>query len=319
MTLDINRRAFIKSSATTVAALCASTALPSFGAEQATGNTSAESARLKPALRTPQNAGDSHIHIMDVRFPAAPGSVIGAGMGVTSYRKVQAQLGTQRVVIVQPKVYGTDNDCILDAVSQFGGEARGIAVIEPTINEQALTALNAGSIRGVRFSVWNAKDAVVSIDMLEPVARRIREYGWHIQLHMQGDQIVEHEALLKRLQVPIVFDHMGRLTPELGAKHPAFKIICDLIHADRAWVKLAGAYLNTRTGAPYDDATEIAKAFVQQAPERLVWGSDWPHTTEKEKKPNDSGLLDLLLKWAPNEQTRSKILVTNPSTLYGFI
>lgn len=318
MTLDMNRRIFIKSSAGAAVALCASAALPSFGNERTTENTYADSSKLKPALRVPQNSCDSHIHIMDARFPAAPGSIVGAGMDVASYRKVQAQLGTRRVVIVQPKVYGTNNDCILDAVSQFGGQARGIAVIHPTVSEQALSAQNAGGIRGVRFSVWSAKDAVVSIDMLEPVAQRIREYGWHVQLHMHGDQIVEHEALLKRLQVPIVFDHMGRLPPELGAKHPAFKIICDLIHADRAWVKLAGAYLNTRTGAPYDDATEIARAFVQQAPERLVWGSDWPHTTEKENKPNDLGLLELLLKWAPDEQTRSKILVSNPAALYGF-
>lgn len=318
MPLEMNRRVFIKSSTTAVAALCASTALPGFATEQGAENAPIESARLKPVLRVPANACDAHIHIMDARFPPAPGSIVGAGMDVAAYRKVQEQLGTRRVVIVQPKVYGTNNDCILDAVSQFAGQARGIAVIDPTISAQALTALNQGGIRGVRFSVWNAKDAVVSIDMLEPVAQRIRELGWHVQLHMHGDQIVEHEALLKRLQVPIVFDHMGRLPPELGPRHPAFKIICDLIHADKAWVKLAGAYLNTRNGPPYDDATEIAKAFVQQAPERLVWGSDWPHTTEKEKKPDDSGLLDLLLKWAPDERTRENILVTNPAALYGF-
>jgi len=111
---------------------------------------------------------------------------------------------------------------------------------------------------------------------------------------------------------------MGRLPPKQGPEHPAFGIIADLVGKGRAWVKLAGAYLNTEQGPPYADATRIAQAFVKQAPERLVWGSDWPYPTEQTKKPDDAGIFDLLLDWAPDARVRNRILVDNPAALYGF-
>jgi predicted TIM-barrel fold metal-dependent hydrolase len=124
--------------------------------------------------------------------------------------------------------------------------------------------------------------------------------------------------LLRRVPCPIVFDHMGRLPPELGVGHPAFAVITDLVDRDRAWVKLSGAYLNTRSGHPYEDATAIAQAYVKAAPDRLVWGSDWPHVTESHT-PDDAALFDLLTKWAPDDATRTRILVDNPARLYGFV
>jgi len=197
--------------------------------------------------------------------------------------------------------------------------ARGIAVVHPEASYEELRRLDTGGIRGLRFSVWNPVDTVTTIDMIEPLSKRVNDLGWHVQLHMSGDQIVENAALLERLVCPIVIDHMGRMSPQIGLRHPAFKVICRLMDTGRTWVKLAGAYLNTVSGPPaYADATAIARAFAEAAPERMIWGSDWPHVTEKHK-PDDALLFDLLTAWFPDEKARKRVLVDNPAKLYGFV
>jgi predicted TIM-barrel fold metal-dependent hydrolase len=155
--------------------------------------------------------------------------------------------------------------------------------------------------------------------MIDPLAKRMNDLDWHVQLHFRGDQIVEKEDLLKRIAAPIVFDHMGRIPQPAGVKHPAFQIICRLIDKGRTWVKLSGVYQDSKVGPPtYADTTELARAYLEFAPERMVWGSDWPHPTEREHKPNDAMLFDLLTEWAPEEGLRKRVLVDNPATLYGF-
>jgi predicted TIM-barrel fold metal-dependent hydrolase len=180
--------------------------------------------------------------------------------------------------------------------------------------------MDQGGIRGLRFSLWNASNNVTTIDMVLPLAERINSLGWHVQLHMSGDQLLANTQLLDSIPCPIVIDHMGRMPVAAGADHPSFKIITGLIDRGRTWVKLSGAYLNTESGPPdYADATAIAKAFAVYAPERMVWGSDWPHVTEKpEHKPDDAQLFDLLAEWIPDESARKRVLVDNPATLYGF-
>ncbi|HTK00327.1 MAG TPA: amidohydrolase family protein [Bordetella sp.] len=269
----------------------------------------------------PADACDSHLHIFDPRFAEQPGN--GApfeGGTVGEYKAVAARMGTRRAVIVQAKRYGTDNSCMLDAVAQFHGQARGIAVVAPDVDDATLRHLDAGGTRGLRFSVWNPADTVMTVDMIEGLARRIADLGWHVQLHMSGDQIVAHAAMFSRLPCPIVFDHMARLPAGLGVRHPAWGIVRSLIDGGKCWVKLAGAYLNTLEGGPdYRDATAIAQAYVQAAPQRLVWGSDWPHVTERRHGPPDTvALLDLLARWVPDEAVRNRILVDNPRQLYGF-
>jgi D-galactarolactone isomerase len=140
-----------------------------------------------------------------------------------------------------------------------------------------------------------------------------------VQFNVEGEQVVEWADLLRRLPTPVVFDHLGHPPLPAGVDHPSHGIIRGLIDRGRTWVKLSGAYSNTRVGPPYADATRIAQAFVKAAPERLVWGSDWPHPSEPpDRKPNDAVLFDLLSEWAPDQATRHRILVENPATLYGF-
>jgi predicted TIM-barrel fold metal-dependent hydrolase len=259
------------------------------------------------------------MHIYDAaRFPPLrPAARMQAQASVVEYRLLQRRLGTRRTVVVTPAVYETDNAVTLDAIAQLG-DARGVAVVHPTVTGAELKRLADGGVRGIRFTQFDPATAVTTLDMIEPLARRVADLGWHVQIHMRADQIAAAADLWGRLPSTIVFDHMGRLPQPVGLAHPAFAIIRRLIDDGRTWVKLSGAYLDTKIGSPtYADATAVARAFAAAAPERMVWGSDWPHPTEKDK-PDDAVLLDLLADWVPDAATRHRVLVTNPQTLYDF-
>jgi predicted TIM-barrel fold metal-dependent hydrolase len=272
-------------------------------------------------LKAPSGAADCHIHIYDPRFVQYnPGRATPKNAAVDDYRLLQKRIGTTRVVVVTPRNYATDNRVTLDAVAQLGASARGVAVLHPTVTDAELKALNDGGIRGIRFSLGGA-DAVVTWDMVEPLSKRVADLGWHVQFNIDGNQIVAQADLLGRLPSQLVFDHMGHPTLPAGIEHASFAVVRRLIDRGRTWIKLSGAYINSEIGPPdYPEATKTAQAFVQAAPERMVWGSDWPHPGEQSKPtlPNDALLFDLLAAWAPQEPTRRRILVENPENLYGF-
>ncbi|WP_338662911.1 amidohydrolase family protein [Pararoseomonas sp. SCSIO 73927] len=266
-----------------------------------------------PRRAAPPGACDAHLHVLDSRFPgAAPTS----GMTLADYRLLQRRLGTTRAVLVQAKHHGTDPSALLDALARLGPDGRGIAVLPPDAPEAEFRRLDGAGVRGLRLSLWNPADAPLAMADIPALAARVAPLGWHLQLHLTAAQIAEAAGTLADLPCPLVFDHMARLPPEEGPDHPAFAAVARLLAAGRAWVKLSGAYLNTRTGPPYPDAARIARAFIAEAPERLVWGSDWPHVTEAQK-PDDAELLDLLSDWAGPRQA-DRILVDNPAALYGF-
>ena len=312
----IGRRTFLHGSAALVAtgAWRSEAAL----AQQAVPNSSGTD---QPKLKVPPNACDCHIHIFDgARFPPPqPGARIQPNSTVADYRLLQRRNGTTRTVIVTPTAYVTDNRATLDAVAQFAPQARGVAVIHPTITDAELKLLDDGGIRGIRFTQNDPATATTTIDMIEPLSRRVNALGWHVQIHMRGDQIAAAADLWQRLASPIVFDHMGRLQGA-GVDDPAFGVIRRLVDRGRTWVKISAAYIETKVGPPtYADATKAAQAFVKATPERMVWGSDWPHPSlDGGHKPDDAVLLDLLAEWAPDETTRHAILVENPQALYGF-
>ena len=265
------------------------------------------------------------MHIYDAeRFaPLRAGSRMQTHAAVPQYRMLQRRIGTNRTIVVTPAVYVTDNRVTLDAVSALGPNARGVAVVHPEVTVNELRQLADGGIRGIRFTQFDPATAVTTIDMIEPLAKRVNELGWHVQIHMRGDQIAAAADLWDRVAAPMVFDHFGRLPQPAGVDHAAFAIIRRLIEQGRAWVKMSGAYLDSKVGPPtYVDVTQVtqvAQAYVKLAPERLVWGSDWPHPTEgAAHKPDDAVLFDLLAQWAPDEAIRRRILADNPATLYGF-
>ena len=273
-----------------------------------------------PRLKAPALACDAHLRIYDPAFKMAwPKLRAQPNASAAEYKLLQRRLGTTRAIVVQPAVYGTDNRATLAAVGTLGLEnARAVGVLHPTVTDAELDELHAGGMRGLRFTQHDPATAVTSPDMIEPLARRIAERGWHTQLHLRGDQIVAMRDVIERLPGTLVIDHMGRLPQPEGTAHPAFDVVRKLLDSGRGWVKLSGPYLDTKVGPPrYLDATKVAREYVKAAPERCVWGSDWPHPTES-TKPDDAVLLDLLQEWARDEATRHRILVANPALLYGF-
>jgi D-galactarolactone isomerase len=273
----------------------------------------------QPKLKAPPTACDCHMHIYDHRFPVAPTATLRpADATVDDYRLLQKRIGTTRNVVVTPSTYGTDNACTLDAMAKLGASARGVAVVDTSVTDAELKRLNDLGVRGIRFNL--VQSGATTIDMLEPLSKRVDDLGWHVQIHMLGDAIVENADLLQRLPTPIVFDHMGRIPEPAGVDHPSFALVLKLLAQGRAWVKLSGAYMQTKTGSPaFADVSKVARAYVKAAPERLVWASDWPHPTEKpDAKPDDAILFDLMADWAPDEAVRNRILVENPVALYGF-
>jgi D-galactarolactone isomerase len=281
------------------------------------------SSGTEPAkVKAPANATDCHMHIYDPRFAeVGPNRAKPNNATVQDYRLLQKRTGTTRVVVATPRNYATDNRVTVDALAQLGANARGVAVVHPTITDAELKALDAGGIRGIRFSLTGGADAVVTWDMVEPLSKRVAVLGWHLQFNLDGSQITERAELLRRLPSQLVFDHMGHPTLPAGIEDRSFAVMRGLIDRGRTWIKLSGAYSNSKIGPPsYPEATAIAQAFVKAAPERMVWGSDWPHPGEQSKPvlPDDALLFDLLAVWAADEATRRRILVENPENLYGF-
>jgi predicted TIM-barrel fold metal-dependent hydrolase len=258
------------------------------------------------------------MHIYDGgRFPPPrPQSRMQPNACVPDYRLFQQRIGARRVIVVTPAAYSTDNAVTLDAIAQLGAAARGVAVVHPSISDAELKRMDGAGVRGIRFTQFDPNTATTTMDMIEPLAQRVQALGWHVQIHLRADQIVAAEDMLLRLPGTIVFDHLGRLTPPAGLGHPAFGIIRRMLDGGRTWMKLSGAYF---FGGPpdYAEAGKVARAYIAAAPERMVWGSDWPHPTETEK-PDDAVLFDLLSDWARDDATRHRILAENPAKLYGF-
>lgn len=308
----ITRRALMSAGAFALAG-------PGPAAAQAVPNSAGTEA---PKLRATAKACDSHHHIYDARFPVSPHWRGGRPDGATAadYRLLQKRLGVTRHVIVQPSTYGVDNSCLLDALEQFGAEARGIVVIDETTGDDELKRMDGLGVRGVRVNFLTPQSwGVTTAERLQQTAQRIAPFGWHVQVLMSGDQIAQHQSVLAALPVPVVFDHLGRIPQPAGLAHPGAQAILRVLEKGRGWIKLSEPYADTKVGPPdYTDTSALARAYVQAAPDRVIWGSDWPHPTEKDK-PDDAVLFDLLINWAPDSATRDKVLVANPAKLFGFV
>jgi predicted TIM-barrel fold metal-dependent hydrolase len=271
-----------------------------------------------PRLKLPPNATDCHHHIYDSRFPTAPEATLKPADATTAhYRLLQKRLGITRHVIVQPSTYGIDNSGLIFALGEAGHEtARGVAVVNTSITERELKDLHAAGVRGIRFNL--SPPGSTTFQMVLPLSKQVASLGWHVQINASSDQIVASKELWISVACPIVFDHLAHASQPAGINDPVLGVVIELMQKGKAWVKLSGAYFASKVGPPtYSDTVPIAQTYVKEAPHRLVWGSDWPHPTEREK-PDDAILLDLFGEWAPDAATRNRILVDNPAELYGF-
>ena len=275
-----------------------------------------------PRLRTPPGACDTHIHFYDTadRYPVAPTALfLPPPARVADYRRLQECLGLQRVVVVQPSSYGTDNRCTMDAVAALGPSvARAVVVVDQSVEDAELQRLTDAGARGIRFHMMPG--GALPWEILEEMAMRVHPFGWHVQLQCNGRLLPEREAMLQRLPGALVIDHVGRFMDPVPPGHEAFRCLLRLIEGGRSWVKLSAPYESSTSGPPgYEDVSVLAKELVRVAPERMLWATNWPHPGKDDPQVRDEALgLDLLLDWAPDEATRTRILVDNPAALYGF-
>jgi 2-pyrone-4,6-dicarboxylate lactonase len=276
-----------------------------------------------PRIPFPRGACDCHAHIFGpaAEFPYATERVYTPPDSTWDhYRSLLATLGIERAVLVQPSVYGADNRAMLAALTAAGRGLRAVAVTDPAVSAGELDTLHRAGVRGLRFNLVDRRDArnVVPADTLRAVAHRIAPLGWHLELLINLDEAGEFASVLAGLPVPIVLGHMGY--PRAGTREwldaPGFAALLRLLEGGRCWVKLTGPYRISALELPYDDVDAVARRLVAAAPQRMLWGTDWPHAMMKKKMPNDGDLCDLLERWAPDARTR--ILVDNPAELYGF-
>ncbi|MCE3247306.1 MAG: amidohydrolase [Geminicoccaceae bacterium] len=275
----------------------------------------------RPQLQAPAGACDCHMHFYGTpdQYPVAPSAAfLPPPATVADYREVQARLGLERVVVVQPSAYGTDNRCTMNAVEEIGEGARAVVVIDQDAADAEIEQLTKDGARGIRFHMF--KGGVLPWEILEEMAARVHAFGWHVQLQCNGRELPEREALLRRLPGTLVIDHVGRFQDPVPPDHTAFKTLLGLLESGRVWVKLSAPYESSTSGPPrYEDVGVLARALVGAAPERMLWATNWPHPGQSDPQVRDDALaLDLLLDWAPDDATREKILVVNPAALYGF-
>ncbi|MRT20834.1 amidohydrolase family protein [Comamonas sp. CAH-2] len=277
-----------------------------------------------PRTALPAGACDCHVHVYDSRFPATPGArLLPPDASVQDYRALQQRIGTTRTVLVTPSTYGTDNRCMLEALASLGSEARGVAVIDGSESDAELQRLHALGVRGVRLNLSLGVSG--SVDLLRPLAHRIASLGWHLQLLMAPDMLVTQAKVLRQLPVPVVFDHFGRIAPRLGGRHPAHALLLDLLQGGQAWIKLSGGYIVSEHYLVDDPALDaLAAGYLRAAPQRVLWGSDWPHATASsglQPMPDDARQIDRLNDWVQQNggpTTLQCVLVDNPAALYGF-
>jgi len=256
------------------------------------------------------------MHIYEPQYAMAPTALLEPPDGrLADYRKVQDRLGLDRVVIVQPTTYGVDNSCTLDAMAKIGDSARGVVAVDTSVTDGELEDLTSKGVRGIRFHMLPG--GALPWEILEEMAARVDNFGWHVQLQLDGRELHDHIDAVNRLPGGLVIDHVGKFLEPVKTDHIAFKMMLDLVD-NGAWVKLSAPYEVSKVGPPhYDDVGILAKAFVKAAPERMLWATNWPHPAQ-DPRPDDAIVMDMLLDWVDNERTRQKILVENPAELYGF-
>lgn len=270
-------------------------------------------------MTTYPNACDSHVHVYDSRFALIPNvPVVPPDAPVSAYRAVQQALGLQRAIIVQPSGYGWDNSCAVDALALLGDTARGIALIAADAPDAEIHRLHAAGMRGVRFMMIGDAPRPLGWEVLAPMAARLADFGWMVNLQLDGRDMPAHEEALKRLPCPLVIDHNGKFLEPVSPDHASFQSLLRVLDTGRAWIKLSAPYETSKTGAPaYEDVSLLARTLAEKFPERCLWASNWPHPG-RHPAPSDSALYELLTDWAPDEATRRLILVDNPAALYGF-
>ena len=259
------------------------------------------------------------MHIIERRFQSRKEAPHFEGDAtVSEYRAVQERTGLARAIVVQPTHYGTDNTCLLFALDELGKDARGVAVVNPSVTESELRDLNNGGVRGIRCRMTDRP--TLGWNDIPLLASKIETLGWHLQLQMDGRQLAGRRSLLEDLPCDVVVEHTGKFFGPVEFDHPGCRALLQLIDTGRVWVKLSGLYNTSKVGPPsYEDLKPLTLLLLKHAPQRMVWASDWPFVlTERTSRPDVHDLLRVMLDWVPEDDLRRKLFSKNPEALYGF-
>jgi 2-pyrone-4,6-dicarboxylate lactonase len=274
-----------------------------------------------PTIQLPPQSCDAHVHIFGPfdRYPLPDDRSFTPALAPESaLRRWHQRFGFERCVIVQSQGHGYDHRPLLDALRAGAGRYRGVALVRPTDSEQTLMQYHEAGVRGARIHFLAHLGGRPDPDTIRSVAARIKPFGWHLAMHMAGNDIIEHAGFIATLGLPVVIDHMARPDISSGPDGAAMTALRRLIDTGRVWVKLSGADRLSKTGAPFHDVLPIARSLAAHAPQRVVWGSDWPHVNLHAAMPDDGDLTDLIAAIVPDESNRRLLLVGNPAALFGF-
>ena len=274
-----------------------------------------------PEFKAPPKSCDSHCHVFgphDV-FPYHPSSTYHPPDGPKEKLKaLHTQLGIDRAVIVQASCHGPDNSAMMDAIASDPDNYRGVCIANDSFTDKDFEDLHAGGVRGVRFNFVTHLGGTPNLAMMERVLDRVKPLGWHLVIHVNAEDIITFEDFFLKFDMDIVVDHMGRVPTSEGVHQKAFQILLEAMHRDNWWAKVCGSERISKAGPPFYDAVPYAQALIEVAPDRILWGTDWPHPNISKFMPNDGDLVDLVPLIARDEATQRKILVENPARLYGF-
>ncbi len=272
-----------------------------------------------PRVRFPAGACDCHAHIFGPQreFPFASGhGYVPPEASVESYVEMLRTLGCERAVIVQPSIYGSDNRCTVAALRSGKFSFRGVAVIDDQTTDSQLEELHQAGVRGVRLNL-KSKGSAAILDNASQLAERIRARGWHLQFYLDVRDMPQIDQFVSTLPVDVVIDHFGHVALTDGIVGASFQTLLRLARNERCWFKLIGPYRISKQAPLFPDVTPLVHALLAAAPDRCVWGTDWPHPVV-EFMPNDATLADMVPEWIPDEGLRKRVLVDNPARLYDF-
>ncbi len=273
----------------------------------------------KPDIALPPGACDAHCHVFGpaARFPFAPErTYTPVDAPKEKIFELHKMLGFERAVLVQASCHGKNNDAMLDAIAASEGRYRGIAMVNADVGEAELRRLHEGGVRGVRFNFVSHLGKDVDFGAMRTVVEKVKPLGWHAVVYFDADRLETLAPILKEFELPMIIDHMGRVDAGQGLEQPAFEMLVDLLADERFWVKLCGLERITRAGPPFADAVPFARTLVEKFPDRVLWGTDWPHPNMKTHMPDDGALVDLLAQIAPDAENLRKLVVDNPTRLY---
>ena len=272
-------------------------------------------------LTPPPNSCDAHCHIFGPagRFPFAAGrAYTPPDSGIEDFERLQDRLGLSRAVFVQASCHGTDNAAMVDALQRGHGRYAGVAMIDDSLTEADIGQLHDAGVRATRFNFVAHLGGAPDMDDFWGIVERVVPFGWHIVLHFDAVDLQHHADLFDRMPCPYIIDHMARIPTADGLDQAPFQALLELLDDERAWVKISGAERLTANGhPPYEDVVPFAQALIAAAPERVLWGTDWPHPNVRHM-PDDGDLVDLLMQFAPDQDVLHRVLVENPTRLYDF-